>query len=216
LAGLHLERRDRLNISIKPAQKIRALAFVSIHPKGPINKLIVQRGKGTPVLRYDLKEKVAPMAGSFAVNDGKDMVEVGSALMTQTLTLGPWDIVVEKVADEPAAIGEFSVDPGHKYVVVTFTIKNASMTPYPLTSSIIQTKGMDIDGAEISDQNRFWAKNSTGERFPAMQIEPGSQVRARLLFHVPITAKVDRITFRDAQYSVRSGIVKLEEPKKGM
>src|SRR5687768_12121148 len=51
-AAYHPERRDRMNMQLKPAQKVRALVAIEIHPKGPVNKLIVQRGKGTPVLRY--------------------------------------------------------------------------------------------------------------------------------------------------------------------
>ena len=213
MAAIHPDRRDRLNIQIKPAQKVRALVFISIHPKGPVNKLIVQRGKGTPVLRYDLKEKVKPMTGAFADNEGLDMREVGTALMTQTVDLGPWDIVVEKMTEEPAAIGDFTVDPGHKYVVLTVTIKNASMTPYPLHNSIILTKVTDADGSD-APETQYWAKNSTPERFTQMTLEPGAQVRLRMLYHVSLLTKLSKITFRDQQYSEMSAAVKLEEPKK--
>jgi len=212
-AGLHPDRRDRMNLQLKPAQKVKAVAVVSMHAKGPVNKLIVQRGKGNPVLRYDLKEKVKPLTGSFADNEGLDMRDVGAALMTQNVELGPWDIVVEKMADEPASIGDFSVDPGHKYVVLTVTIKNASMTPYPLHNSLITTKVTDADGADLGDQ-RYWAKNSTPERFQQMTVEPGAQVRLRMLYHVSLLTKLDKITFSDQQYSSRSAVVKLEEPKK--
>lgn len=212
-AAIHPDRRDRMNIQLKPAQKVRALAVVSIHPKGPVNKLIIQRGKGTPVLRYDLREKVAPLTGSFAASEGKDKLEVGSALMTQNVDLGPWDIVVEKMAEEPAAIGDFTVEPGHKYVVLTVLIKNASLTPYPLHNSIIRTKVTDVDGGELPD-SQYWAKNSTPERFSQMTVAPGAQVRLRMLYHVSLLTKLSTITFSDHQYSDMAATVKLEEPKK--
>jgi len=213
MAAIHPDRRDQLNIALKPAQKVRAIVAIEMHPKGPVNKIIVQRGKGTPVLRYDLKDKVAPMTGCFATNEGKDMLEVGAALMTQTVDLGPWDIVVEKMADEPVAIGDFSVDPGHKYVVLTVTVKNASMTPYTLTNNLILYKPVDADGSDIPE-SRYWAKGSTPERFTSAAVEPGAQVRVRLLFHVPLLTKLSKITFRDQQYSDMAATVKLEEPKK--
>ena len=213
MAAIHPDRRDRLNIQLKPAQKVRALAFISIHPKGPVNKLIVQRGKGTAVLRYDLKEKVAPQTGCFATNGGMEMLPIGAALMTQLVDLGPWDIVVEKMTDELLPIGDFSIDAGHKYVVLTVTIKNASMTPYPLHNSLIRTKVTDIDGSDLPETN-YWAKGSSPERFQNMTVEPGAQVRVRMLYHVPLLAKLTKITFRDDQYSSSSAAVKLEEPKK--
>lgn len=211
-AAIHPDRRDRLNVQLKPTQKVRAFAVVSIHPKGPVNKLIIHRGKGTPVLRYDLKEKVGPMTSCFAANKGNDILEKGSALMTQNVDLGPWDIVVEKMADEPAAIGDFTVNPGHKYVVLTVSIKNTSMTPYPLHNSIIRTKVTDVDGGELPD-SQYWAKNSTPERFGQMTVAPGAQVRLRLLYHVSLLTKLSTITFSDLQYSGMAATVKLEEPK---
>jgi hypothetical protein len=213
MAAIHPERRDRLSIQLKPAQKVRALVAIEMHPKGPVNKLIVQRGKGNPVLRYDLKEKVSPMSSCFAASEGLDMRDTGAALMTQNVDLGPWDIVVEKMSEEPAAIGPFSIDSGHKYVVLTVSIKNASMTPYPLHRSLILTKVTDVDGGDLPE-TQYWAKGSSPEAFPSMTIEPGAQVRVRMLYNVTLLTKLAKVTFRDQQYSSRAAAVKLEEPKK--
>ena len=212
-AALHPDRRDRMNLQLKPAQKIRAIVGIEMHPKGPVNKLIVQRHKGTPVLRYDLKEKVAPMKSCFASSDGSDMLAVGSALMTQTVDLGPWDITVEKMEDMPLPIGDLAPDKGNKFVVLTVTIKNASRTPYPLHNSLIQTQVTDIDGSMLPQSN-LWLKGSTPERFPSGQIEPDAAVRIRVLYETGLLSKLTKITFKDAQYSSMSAIVKLEEPKK--
>jgi hypothetical protein len=207
-AAIHPDRRDRLNLQLKPAQKVRAIAVISMHPKGPVNKLIVQRGKGTPVLRYDLKEKVKPMTGAFADNGGNDMREVGSALMTQVVDLGPWDVTIEKMADEPGPIGEFSPDTGQKYVVLTVAVKNAALTPYPLNDYLIITKMTDADGSDIGSA-QHWVKGSTPEAFPAMTVEPGAQVRFRMLFHTGLQTKAEKVMLSDQQYSVKSAVVKL-------
>jgi hypothetical protein len=211
--SIHPDRRERMNIQLKPAQKVRALIAVEMHPKGPVNKLIVQRVKGTPVLRYDLKGKVAPMKGAFAANDGMDMLATGASMLNTVADLGPWDITVEKVNDEPAAIGEYTLDTGNKWIVFTVVIKNASMAPYPLHKDLILSKVTDVDGGALPE-SRIWLKNSTPDGFVQTTVEPGGQVRVRVIYQASIATKAEKITFSDQQYSGRSVAVKLEEPKK--
>ncbi len=211
--AIHPDRRDRLSLQLKPAQKVRALVAIAIHPKGPVNKLIVQRGKGTPVLRYDLKEKVAPMKGAFAANGGLDMLPIGAALLTQNVDLGPWDIVVEKSSEELLPIGEFVPGKGMKFLVFTVTIKNASMAQYPLHRGLIITKVTDIDGGNLPESQN-WVKGSTPEAFSFMTVDPGAQVRVRILYEAGLLTKATVLTFKDQQYSGLSAAVKLEEPKK--
>ncbi len=211
IAALHPDRRDQLSMQLKPAQKVRAIAVIEMHPKGPVNKLIVQRGKGTPVLRYDLKEKVKPLTGVFAENAGLDMREVGAGALTLPCDVGPWDITVEKCADEPLPIGAYAPDKGKKFVVLTVSIKNASMTPYPLHSSLILTKVIDADGGDLPE-SRTWVKASSPEAFGEMRIEPGASVRVRMLFQAGLLTTAAKILFMDQQYSRRSALVDLKAP----
>ncbi|HJP83126.1 MAG TPA: hypothetical protein VJ835_06425, partial [Fimbriimonadaceae bacterium] len=88
IVAYHPDRRDRLSLALKPAQKVRAFAVIQIHPKGPVNKLIIQRGKGTPVLRYDLKDKVKPLAGAFSASKGLDILDVGVGAVAAPFDLG--------------------------------------------------------------------------------------------------------------------------------
>jgi hypothetical protein len=211
-AAVHPDRRERMNMQLKPAQKIRALVAIEMHAKGPVNKLIVQRGKGTPVLRYDLKGKVAPMKGAFASSDGMDMLPIGATTLNAVADLGPWDITVEKVADEPGAIGEHTPDSGNKWIVFTVVIKNASMTPFTIHRDLILTKVTDTDGGALAE-SRIWVKNSTGDDFTATQLDPGAQVRVRMIYQASVATKVATLTLTDLQYSGRSVNVKLEEAK---
>src|SRR5688572_30005166 len=95
----HPENLSSMQVSLKPAQKVRAFFAVEIHPKGVVNKLIVQRGEKTPVLRYDLRDKVKPFIGPFAAENKVDIMEIGKAKVAVPFGTGPWDYNVEKVEE---------------------------------------------------------------------------------------------------------------------
>ena len=134
IVAYHPDRRDRLSMALKPAQKVRAIAVVQIHPKGPVNKLIVQRGKGTAVLRYDLKDKVKPLTGAFAANKGLDISDVGTAVVGAPFDQGVWDVLVGSVDEVSTALGDFAPDSGWKWVVLNVSFTNVGMTPAPIHS----------------------------------------------------------------------------------
>lgn len=112
-----------------------------------------------------------------------------------------------------AAIGDSTVESGHKFVVLTISIKNASLTPDPLHDSIIRTKVTDADGGELRD-SQYWAKNSTSEKFTQIAVAAGAQIKLRMLYDVSLATKLSTITFIDYQDSGMSATVKLEQPKK--
>lgn len=183
----HPDRRDRLNLQLKPAQKIRAVAVIPIHARGPVNKLIVMRGEKNPVLRYDLRDKVKAQTGAFAAAEGLEMSDVGSALPGIPFELGPFDITLEKVEDVATAIGEYEPGDGKKLVVATVTVKNASMSPTELHYSILTPTLKDTDGSE-AEYAFALLKMTSGDQLN-VRIEPGEQVRARLLLRADAAAK---------------------------
>jgi hypothetical protein len=210
LTGYHPDRRERLSMQLKPAQKVRAMTVVQIHPKGPVNKLIVQRGKGTPVLRYDLKEKVKPMTGAFAASGGMDILDVGKANLTVPYDHGVWDVTVESMVDVPAAIGSYELDAGEKWIVLTVSLTNAGFSPAPLHSSIMIGRFYDADGSELP-QSVIMLKNSTPDSFNGT-IDPGTTVKVRMLYKAPLLAKGRNVIFKEGT-SYRLVDVKLEKPQ---
>ena len=199
-AGIHPDRLDRLSLQLKPAQKVRALAVIQIHPKGPVNKLIVQRGEGTPVLRYDLRDKVKPFAGAFASDDGLDMLDVGRAKISAPFGLGPFDINVEKVEESTTAVDGIDPESGKKLVMATVSVKNAGKQNQIMHGSILVARLLDENGEEMTF--RTMAKMSSGDSFNQM-IEPAQQVRFRLVFESGLRAKPVSLTLKE-QSSERS------------
>ncbi len=211
-AAYHPDRKEPLSLQLKPAQKIKAITVIQMHPKGPVNKLIIQRGKDTPVLRYDMKDKVAPLAGAFADNEGKDIRDVGAGLIETPFELGGWDVTVEKMADELLPIGSYAPPAGQRSVVLTVHIKNVSFQPAGMHSSLIVPKMTDADGSELTYPNAM-LKNSAPEPFNNSAIGPGEEARFRMVFYAPLLSKPDKVVFKE-YWSERSVSVKLEKPKK--
>ena len=209
IAGIHPDRRDHLSLQLKPAQKVRALAVIQIHPKGPVNKLIVQRGTGTPVLRYDLRDKVKPFAGAFASDDGLDMRDVGKAKTSVQFELGPFDINVEKIEESTAAVESIELDSGKKLVMATVSVKNASKQSQGMHESILAARLLDENGEEMVF--RTMAKMSSGDQFNQM-IEPAQPARFRLVFEGGLRSKPLSLRLRE-QSSERSVAVSLEPTK---
>ncbi|HRK20558.1 MAG TPA: hypothetical protein PLX06_02035 [Fimbriimonadaceae bacterium] len=210
-AAYHPDRKEPMSIQLKPAQKVKAIAVISMHPRGPVNKLIVQRHKDTPVLRYDMKEKVSPMTGAFAGKDGLEILDVGSAIIETPFDLGGWDVNVEKVSEELLPIGSYAPPAGQKCVILTVHIKNVGFRPGPMHSSLILPKMTDEDGSELTYPNAM-LKNSAPESFNNGAIGSGEEARFRMVFYAPLLTKPAKVVFKE-YWSGQSVAVKLEKPK---
>jgi hypothetical protein len=208
-AAYHPDKKEPQSVQVKPAQKVRAVAVVRIHPTGPINKLIVQRHKGTPVLRYDLKEKVMPQKGAFSAENGIDSLSVGKSMLTVPFELGSWDVVVEKMEQAPDLTGFSSLGTAKKYISLTVQIKNAGFTPAGMHSSLIVPKMVDEDGSE-SASGMF--KNSSAEPFNNSAIDPGATARFRLVFTAGLATVPVKVGLKE-QWSGRTVEVLLKEPE---
>lgn len=198
----HPDRRDSLNLQLKPVQKVRAIAFVPIHPQGPVNKLIIERGKGNPVLRYDLRKLVVPLKNAFSTAEGLGSLDEGVGLVKVPFELGAWDVTVESIGDSEPISGAEPGD-GQRSVVAVLAIRNAAMIPMGMHSSIIVGKLFDEDGSESPMQYMY--QNAAPESFNA-NIAKGAIARVRLLFLVPAAAKLDRLVLSE-QLSERSVVV---------
>jgi hypothetical protein len=209
VAGIHPVRLDTLSLQLKPAQKVRALAVMQVHPKGPVNKLIVQRGEGTPVLRYDLRDKVKSFTSAFAAEDGFDILDVGKAKLSAPFELGYYDINVEKVEESTAAVDGIQPESGSKLIMATVSLKNATNQNAHMHGSIVTAKALDDNGEELTW--RAMAKMSSGDAFNQF-IAPGQQARLRLIFEAGLRSKPVSITLTE-QHSSRSVAVSLGTAK---
>ena len=190
---VHPDRRSSLGLSLKPAQKVRAIAYVSIHPQGPVNKLIVERGTGNPVLRYDLHDQVKPLESAFATDKGLGSANQGLAVLKVPFELGPFDWTVDSIEEVPGW-GDFNPGDGKKVVVVHMILSNVSMIKW-WSSGEMQPKAYDGDGNDVPYGAIL--KNSTDENF-FTNPDAGANLKFRILFYVPAATKLQKIVFNDS------------------
>ena len=182
----HPDTLALMEMALKPAQKVRAWFAMKIHSRGVVNKLIVQRGEGTKVLRYDLRDKVKPFVGPWAAENKIDILEIGKAKPATVIPMGWFDINVEKVEELQESAG-FTAGAGNKLVVATVTIKNVSKWKPGFGDGFIRTKLFDENGEE----GRFlaFAKMSGPDKPTQVNMDPDQQMRVRCVFEIPTAMK---------------------------
>jgi hypothetical protein len=193
---VHPDRRTPMNIQLKPAQKVRGIAYVPIHPKGPVNKLIIQRGDKTPVLRYDLHDLVKPLSNVYAADKGVSTIDPGIGVMKVPFELGPFDYTVDSVEEMPR-LNDWNPGDGQKVIVIRMLLKDVSMVQYWATASFLP-KLIDDDGNELRFVETL--KNSSDEHLHTNPA-PGDELKFRLVFYAPANAKLQKLVL----YSQLSG-----------
>jgi hypothetical protein len=202
----HPETLETISTQLKPAQKIRAFFAVAIHPKGVVNKLIVQPASG-PVLRYDLRGKVKPMTDVFASENGIDTLDVGKAKVGPPFGLGYFDFAMEKLEESAAESGGFKPGDGNKLFIATMTVKNVSKTKPTFAQNYLVSKLVDENGEEM---RLLGMAKMSGPEPPAHQnFDLGQQLRFRLVFEGPSAAKPVNLKLTDI-HSRRSVLVSLK------
>ncbi|MDQ2986894.1 MAG: DUF4352 domain-containing protein [Armatimonadota bacterium] len=159
-----------------------------------MNKLIVQRGEKTPVLRYDLRDKVKPFIGPFAAENKVDIIEIGKAKVGVPFGVGPWDYNVEKVEELQESAG-FKAGAGNKLIVATVTITNKSKYKISFAPGMAVPKLFDENGEEQTFL--MHAKMSSADARGQTLMEPEQMIRFRFVFEAPAAVKPVYMRLRD-------------------
>ena len=189
----HPDRRTSLGLMLKPAQKVQAVTYAIIHPQGPVNKLIVERGTGNPVLRYDLHDQVKPLASPFATDKGLGSANQGVAVMKVPFELGPFDFTVDSMEEMPK-FGDHNPGDGKKIVGFHMSLTNVSMIKLWSTGNY-RIVLYDEDGNEMNSMAVL--KNSSDENF-FTNPEVGAVLKFRVLFYAPAQAKLQKLVLNDS------------------
>ncbi len=173
--------KARLSMPLKPAQKVEAFAIIPVTAKGEIPKLIVMRHQ-PPVLRYDLRGKVAPLEPAYADPSdptGATVLSEVSAQQGVWYRAGEFDFRV--IAMQPDTS---STRPG---MAVQVEIRNQSVRELPVLPTLVKTE-MDTDaGAAKAKQGLYDGRSST--RIPTPKLAPGKQLSGFWLFETSPNAQ---------------------------
>lgn len=193
------ESRNELALTLKPAQTVAAYCAFYVPAAGDVPKLIVQAEEGAPVLRYDLRGKVAPLTAPFAdPNDPKGLSarEVVPAQMGTAYPYNWYDVTVEKLDYAPGPLGDREVDEGRQFVVATIVLKNAAPVKGFTRWDAITPTLTTADGEEGRYQAMLFA--NTNRDF-GQDLGAGKEIRLRLLFDLPADIKASTLTIKEGE-----------------
>lgn len=181
------QTHNTVALTLKPAQNIEVYGVVRVPAKGLVPKLMVMPPSEDdgPVLRYDLRDKVAPLQPPIA--DPSD--PTGSTALTkvpaQVNTVYPYEkfnMTVEKFEYTTDALGEEAPGEGERYLVATLLIVNAFPGDTFLRSDYITPVVTSTDGQELGYKDMLFA---TSNQKVAQDVKAGQQLRVRIYFTVP-------------------------------
>ena len=178
---------DELNTALKPAQKVDVVAVWPVAANAKIPKLIVQRGDGTPVVRYDLGGKIKGLAAPFA--DAKDptgstALEVVTAQAGTYYPMAALDVKLEGTAYSGEQMDGRKPEAGKRFLIATFAVKNGTgnrSVNYSYSNFSIDLTNNEGDTVKF---NGYIIKPARDEQANG-DLKPGAETRFRAYFELP-------------------------------
>lgn len=189
--------KEPLFIDLKPAQKVDVVAAIMVPAEGVVPKLIVQRERNAPVIRYDLRGKAqplpAPMADPADTTGATALAEVPATFGTY-YTTGAFDVKLDEVAYTAGPLIKREAGDGKRFMTATFTIKNRLTKPVGYYWSDFLPQLKDADGEKVLYTQAI-LKASRDETTQG-ELAPGEEARIRFFFPLPenVTGKTLRLT----------------------
>ena len=179
---------SKLDIALKPAQKIEVYAVAAVPANAKIPKLIVQHGNETvPVVRYDLSGKIKPLSAPFADPadpSGSTALEVVEAKAGTYYPMGALDVKLEGTAFSGEKIDNKTPAEGKRFLIATVSVKNAAIAQnINVSYSRFAIQLTDAEGASISFDG-YIIKPSRDEKLDT-ELKPGAETKFRVYFELP-------------------------------
>jgi hypothetical protein len=177
--------QERLNLSLKPAQKIDAYTVIAVPAQGEVPKLIV-KSLDELVIRYDLRGKVKGVAAPFADpadKSGASVLADVPAVVGTYYPVGTWDVRLDSAMYTTNAIKEEAPENGARYLVLSVMVKNPTKSATSLGWNTFRPKVRATDGENLAwNQEMLYANR---DETLGTNVEPGQEVKARYYFIVP-------------------------------
>ena len=183
-AGTHA----KIEMSLKPAQRIDAYTVIEVPAKGAIPKLMVMpmADDDGPVVRYDLRDKIAklqPPIADPADATGSTALEIVPAQLNTPCATGYFTVTVEKYQTIATALDGDAPAEGEHYFVATLLCHNMNADGRTLRYDTFVPTLKDADGLEMAYGGTLLG--ATANRAFDQEAKPDSSNRVRLYFTVP-------------------------------
>jgi hypothetical protein len=188
-------------ITLKPAQKAEVMSAIIVPAEGVVPKLIVEREKGQPVVRFDLRGKVTPLPSHCADptdSSGATVRKEVEAKQGSSYLLGGIEARLESVTYSKEPLGEIELPAGKQNVSAVFTIKNPGKRSENYSWSVFSAILRDSDGEKVP-YNQWLLKGSRNERAQGV-LEPGEEARVRFFFEIPEKVTGKALLLKEGNY----------------
>ncbi|MFC4453922.1 hypothetical protein [Deinococcus sonorensis] len=189
---------EKLELELKPAQKVDVVTAILVPASGPVPKLIVQRESGAPVLRYDLRTQARPLPAPFA--DGAD--SSGTTALPQVraangkfVVMKWYDVRLDDAKFTTEALGGQAPGAGKRYLTAIFTLKNNLGRDTSFSWSDLKATLKDADGERV-EYNQTLLKASRDEKAGG-PLAKGDEARVRFYFELPADVAGDSLMLTD-------------------
>ncbi|GGO26400.1 hypothetical protein [Deinococcus humi] len=186
---------DKLEINLKPAQKVDVMTAIVVPAAGPVPKLIVQRESGTPVLRYDLRTQARGLPAPFADQSGTTALAQVPAAKGKFVTLKWYDVRLDDAKFTTETLGGQAPGAGKRYLTATFTLKNNLGRDTTFSWSDLKPTLKDADGERV-EYNQTMLKASRDEKAGGA-LPKGEEARVRFFFELPSNVAGDSVLLTD-------------------
>lgn len=190
--------RDALEIDLKPAQKVDAYAVLKVPAAGAVPKLLVERGDGSPVLRYNLRGQVKALSAPFADPQDASGTTARPSVPATPGTFFPgiaYDLKLESVAFTTEPLGGRAPQGGRRYLVATVALKNTRNADQEYYWGTLRPELRDADG-ELVEWNSKLLKAGRDEDARA-RLKPGEEARVRFFFELPQDRGAKSLTLKE-------------------
>ena len=179
------ENKGNVALELKPKQKLACYAGIIVPAKGVIPKLMImpwREGDG-PILRYDLRDKVAALPAPIADPadpTGATALENVPAELGKVYPFGNFDVAIEQFSYADT-LTDVKPPTGGRFLIVTALVKNRSPRDNFLRYDFFRPYVTDTDGAEVKYRGMLLA---TRDANVAQDLKAGAELRVRLFFAV--------------------------------
>ncbi|HEX9995546.1 MAG TPA: DUF4352 domain-containing protein [Abditibacterium sp.] len=178
---------ESISMTLNRGQKVDAYTVIPVAGWGEVPKLIVANAytPKAPVVRYDLRGKVAKLAAPFAEpKDGATALKLVPVKAGQFYPVTDrFDARLDSVTYSSDKLQNRAPSAGKRFVIATFTLQNKSLKDHQFSQSVFRADLKDADGEKTSYNNSI-LKGSRDEE-AGSELAPGEEARVRFYWELP-------------------------------
>ncbi len=191
---------NSLSMTVKPAQKIEAVAYIKVPANENIPKLMFKSSDDL-VLRYDLRDKIKPLVAPFADSSdpkGATALATVPGQLGAYCDLGEWDFKLDSAAYTTEPPKETSLnDENNHYLVISGSFKNGGPAEYYFRYDSVAPTVTTADGDDI--ESRGMMELASRHEWVALNMKKNQEIKVRIYFEMSkdVTPKVFTMKMQD-------------------